>query len=77
MIFPDADVAQWMLRLGIRQGQCSAESVVRLKHETKTTLSYAELTKKVYFPSVEEFAPSPVRRLSYQVAASASSSRAA
>lgn len=49
LIFPDADFIESMRRLGISQGQCSPESLVHLKHETATTLSYAGLTKKAYF----------------------------
>jgi Zn-dependent peptidase ImmA (M78 family) len=49
LIFPDADFIESMRQLGISQGQCSPESLVRLKHATTTTLSYAGLTKKAYF----------------------------
>jgi hypothetical protein len=49
LIFPDADFIDSMRLFGISLGQCSPESIVRLKHDTATTLSYAGLTKKAYF----------------------------
>jgi Zn-dependent peptidase ImmA (M78 family) len=49
MIFPDADFREAMTQLAITPGQCSAESLVRLKRETATTLSYAGIAKKAYF----------------------------
>lgn len=46
LLFPDADFAGHMERLGIKRGGCLPETLVRLKHETGTTLSYAGLAIK-------------------------------
>jgi hypothetical protein len=35
-----------MNQLGVQPGQCTAEDIVRLKHESKTTLSYSGLVKR-------------------------------
>jgi Zn-dependent peptidase ImmA (M78 family) len=48
-IFPDLDFIEYMQDMGIGPGQCTAETVVRLKQETKTTLSYTGLAKKAEF----------------------------
>jgi Zn-dependent peptidase ImmA (M78 family) len=45
-LFPEASFIQLMEDMGVEQGQCTAEEIVRLKHETKTTLSYTGLVKK-------------------------------
>lgn len=45
-LFPDSIFIQMMQQMGIGPGQCTAEAIVRIKHETKTTLSYAGLVKK-------------------------------
>lgn len=44
-IFPEALFKQHMEERSISPGRCTAENLVRLKHETKTTLSYAALRK--------------------------------
>lgn len=49
LIFPDEDFAQTLRQMGIGYGQCTPERLVRLKHQTETTLSYAGLTKKAEF----------------------------
>ncbi|MDX6612861.1 MAG: hypothetical protein QOD75_2047 [Blastocatellia bacterium] len=49
LIFPEADFISWMEEHGIGMGDCTAEVIVRLKHETKTTLSYQGLVKRAYF----------------------------
>jgi len=46
LVFPQADFYELMQGLGARQGHCPAELIVRLKRETRTTLSYAALTKQ-------------------------------
>ncbi len=46
LIFPEADFSTWCGRLEIAPGACSPEDLVRLKRETKTTLSYAGLVKR-------------------------------
>lgn len=45
-LFPDADFISQMERMGITRTQCVPEVLVRLKHETRTTLSYAGLAIK-------------------------------
>ena len=49
LIFPENDFIDWMEKLGIDYGECSAEDVVRLKRDSETTMSYAGLVKRVYF----------------------------
>lgn len=49
LIFPDNDFKDSLYQMGIRQGECTPETLVRLKHETRTTLSYAGLVKKANF----------------------------
>jgi hypothetical protein len=36
-------------RIGVGQGSCTAEALVRLKHDTRTTLSYAGIAKRAEF----------------------------
>jgi hypothetical protein len=38
-----------LLRLGVTMGSCTAEQLVTLKRETKTTLSYAGIAKRAEF----------------------------
>jgi Zn-dependent peptidase ImmA (M78 family) len=45
-LFPDDDFIASMETKGLRRGQCDPETLVRLKHETRTTLSYAGLAIK-------------------------------
>lgn len=45
-LFPDADLISCLEARGILRGQCTASDLVRLKCETKTTLSYAGLAIK-------------------------------
>ena len=49
LIFPEKDFASHLSEMGIRHGQCAAESLVRLKHDTQTTLSYTGLAKRAVF----------------------------
>lgn len=49
LIFPDKDFAECLRQMGIGKGECTPEILVRLKHETETTLSYAGLAKKAEF----------------------------
>ena len=48
-IFPDSDFLEMFAKRGIKRGGGSAESIVRLKHDTRTTLSYAGLAKRATF----------------------------
>ncbi|MGH9928959.1 MAG: ImmA/IrrE family metallo-endopeptidase [Pyrinomonadaceae bacterium] len=45
-LFPDGDFIKHMQQMGITCGLCTPETLVRLKHETRTTLSYAGLSIK-------------------------------
>lgn len=49
LIFPDQDFATHLDGMGVAQGACTAETLVRLKRSTRTTLSYTALTKKAVF----------------------------
>jgi IrrE N-terminal-like domain len=49
LIFPDQDLIDWFSQMGIGRGACTPERLVTLKHETRTTLSYAGLEKKTRF----------------------------
>lgn len=49
LIFPEGEFAKRMTAMGVGLGKCSAEDLVRLKHDTRTTLSYAGLSKRAVF----------------------------
>jgi hypothetical protein len=49
LIFPTPDFFACLKQMGIGPRQCTAEVVVRLKHETQTTLSYTGLAKRAEF----------------------------
>ena len=46
LLFPDRDFVAHMTKMGIRRDQCLPKTLVRLKHQTGTTLSYAGLAIK-------------------------------
>lgn len=46
LIFPDRDFAGHMQRLGVRMNQCLPKTLIQLKRQTRTTLSYAGLAIK-------------------------------
>jgi hypothetical protein len=48
-IFPEADFVSVLEAKGITAGTCTAEAIVHLKHDTRTTLSYAGLAKRAAF----------------------------
>ena len=48
-IFPELDFQNALAAMGITTGKCSPEALVRLKHDTRTTLSYAGLAKRATF----------------------------
>jgi len=48
-IFPEPDFSRLLVDMGIGEGDCTPEALVRLKHDTKTTLSYAGLSKRAVF----------------------------
>jgi|SRR5579872_1348960 len=49
LIYPECQFATDLQTMGIGVGACTAESIVRLKRETRTTLSYAGLVKRAEF----------------------------
>lgn len=49
LLFPDEDFKASLIQMDIQQGCCTPETLVRLKHETQATLSYAALAKKAEF----------------------------
>lgn len=55
LIFPEQDFVATMKQMGVLQGACTNEHIVRIKHETRTTLSYMGLVKRAEFLG---FAPS-------------------
>jgi hypothetical protein len=49
LIYPEGDFANDLIQRGVRSGRCSSEDLVRLKHDTRTTLSYTGLAKRAVF----------------------------
>lgn len=49
LIFPEEAFAHALEAMGVGPGCCTADVLVRLKHETGTTLSYAGLAKRATF----------------------------
>ena len=49
LIFPDSDFLELLAQRGVTKGRCSPDAIVRLKHDTGTTLSYAGLAKRATF----------------------------
>ncbi len=49
LIFPDEDFVRSIAEMRTEQGECSAETIVRLKASTRTTLSYTSLAKRTEF----------------------------
>jgi len=49
LIFPEQEFLDAIAAMGINPGSCTAETLVRLKHDSRTTLSYAGLAKRAMF----------------------------
>lgn len=49
LIFPESDFIDLLRAKGVAEGECTPEVLIRLKHETQTTLSYAGLAKRAEF----------------------------
>ncbi len=49
LVYPDAEFLIHMEQAGIARGGCDAAAIVRLKHRTRTTLSYSSLGKRAMF----------------------------
>lgn len=48
-LYPDQDFREDLLQMGVKPGECTAEDLVRLKHERQATLSYQGMAKKAEF----------------------------
>lgn len=48
-IFPEQEFVDILAKMGVHKNECTPEVLVRLKQETKTTLSYAGLSKRAVF----------------------------
>ena len=51
LIFPEQDFVDVMLGMNVEYGKCCPSDIVKLKRETKTTLSYTGLAKRAVFLS--------------------------
>jgi Zn-dependent peptidase ImmA (M78 family) len=49
LIYPESDFANDLMQRGVKHGHCKEGDLVRLKHETQTTLSYMGLAKRAVF----------------------------
>ena len=49
LIFPEVDFVNCMDQMGIELAKCTPEMLVRLKHDTQTTMSYTALAKRAEF----------------------------
>lgn len=49
LLFAEAEFISRLVQLGAGSGTCPPEVLVQLKHDTKTTLSYAGLSKRAEF----------------------------
>jgi len=64
LIYPDQDFAADLIRMSVQHGTCTPEILVRLKHDTRTTLSYAGLAKRSEFMGFSE--PGSLARVKWQ-----------
>ncbi|SRR6266540_6041258 len=49
LIFPEPEFAEAMAELHIGVGECTPEALIRLRHHTRTTMSYTALAKRAEF----------------------------
>ena len=49
LIYPEGMFSYGLTAMGIASGKCTPEAIVRLKRESRTTLSYAGLVKRAEF----------------------------
>jgi IrrE N-terminal-like domain len=49
LVYPDEDFVRDLESMHIGHGECDARTIVRLKHFTRSTLSYASLAKRATF----------------------------
>lgn len=49
LLFPEADFKALLAEMGVTTGSCMPDHLVRLKHESRTTLSYQGLAKRAEF----------------------------
>jgi Zn-dependent peptidase ImmA (M78 family) len=52
LIFPEQDFVAVLQTMDVEPGRCTAETLVRLKGQTQTTMSYTALAKRAYFLKV-------------------------
>jgi Zn-dependent peptidase ImmA (M78 family) len=70
LIYPEQDFIEHMNERGILRGSCTAEVIVRLKHDTKTTLSYQGLAKRadrLHFAEAGSLNRVPWKKLEQQI----------
>jgi Zn-dependent peptidase ImmA (M78 family) len=70
LIYPDADFCRDLGDRGVKPGACTAEDLVRLKHDTGTSLSCAALAKKAYrfnFAAKDTFEKAPWKKIELQI----------
>lgn len=48
-LYPDQDFREDLVQMGVKPGECTAEDLVRLKHDRQATLSYQGMAKKAEF----------------------------
>jgi Zn-dependent peptidase ImmA (M78 family) len=49
LIFPEQDFRDHLDQMGVGQGECTEETIVRIKRETRTTLSHTGLAKRATY----------------------------
>ena len=54
LLFPEAEYLALLAEMGVTEGTCTAEHLARLKHDTRTTLSYQGLAKRAEFMNLAE-----------------------
>lgn len=70
LIYPDADFCRDLRELGVKAGGCTANDIVRLKHDSGTSLSFSALAKKAYrfgFASSGAFDGTPWKKIERQL----------
>lgn len=49
LIFPESDFIIWLDKKKVPFGKCTPTDIVRMKHETQTTISYSSLKKRAVY----------------------------
>lgn len=66
MLFPEQDFADRLNKMEVHFGSCTPNNLVRLKHETETTLSYTGLAKRAEFMGFADKGSLTGRRISWK-----------